>query len=125
MDQGEAFARALAAKDADALKKTLSPTLDFRALTPSRFWEADNAEAVVDDIVLGPWFGDSDCIDDLEAVETSEVGGRRRVAYRLRVSNPEGRFLVEQQAYYDTDGERITWMRILCAGYRPADTGSA
>jgi hypothetical protein len=27
---------------------------------------------------------------------------RERVGYRLAVSNPDGRFLVEQQAYYQT-----------------------
>jgi hypothetical protein len=121
LNTGEAFARAIAAKDADALKKALSPELDFKALTPRRLWEAESADAVVDEIVLGTWFGDTDDIEGLESVETSEVGGRQRVAYRLRVTNPDGRFLVEQQAYYDTDAGRISWMRILCAGYRPAD----
>lgn len=28
-------------------------------------------------------------------------------------------YLVEQQAYYRTDGPRITWMRVLCSGYQP------
>jgi hypothetical protein len=120
MTPGEAFARAIAAKDGDALKKLLSPDLDFKALTPGRFWEADSVEVIVDEVILGSWFDPSDEIEALESVETSKVAERDRVAYRLRIRNPDGVFLVEQQAYYDTDGERIRWLRILCAGYQPA-----
>ena len=120
MTPGEAFARAIAAKDADVLKDLLSPSLDFKALTPGRFWEANSVEAVVDEIILGTWFDPSDNVESLESVETSAVSERNRVAYRLRVRNPDGLFLVEQQAYYDTDEEKIGWLRILCAGYQPA-----
>lgn len=120
MTPGEAFARALAAKDAEALKRIFSPGLDFKALTPSRFWEADSVDAIVDEVILGTWFGPSDEIEMLTSVEVSKLAERDRVAYGLRVRNPDGLFLVEQQAYYDTDGERIRWIRILCAGYQPA-----
>lgn len=120
MTPGEAFARALAAKDAHALKKILSPDLDFKALTPGRFWEADSVDVVVDEVLLGTWFDPSGQIEQLESVETSEVSERDRVAYRLRVRNPEGQFVVEQQVYYESDGDRIRWLRILCAGYQPA-----
>jgi hypothetical protein len=58
--------------------------------------------------------------DELLQVETSRVADRERVGYRLAVSNPDGRFLVEQQAYYETSGGSITWMRVLCSGSRPA-----
>ena len=53
---GEQFVRALAAKDATALKALLHPDIDF----------------------------------------------------------------LEQQAYYETDGDQISWLRIMCAGYQPA-----
>ncbi len=43
--------------------------------------------------------------------------------YRLAVSNPQGSFLVEQQAYYETGAGSITWMRVLCSGYRPVAAG--
>jgi hypothetical protein len=119
MNPGEAFARAIAAKDADTLKTLLSPALDFKALTPGRFWEADSLETVVDEVILGSWFDSTDDIEELESVETSKVAARERVAYRLRVRNTDGLFLVEQQAYYDTESERISWLRILCAGYQP------
>ena len=119
MTQGEAFVRALVAKDADALKKILSPGIDFKALTPGRCWESDSVGQVVDETILGAWFGTSDEIETAVSVETSRLGECHRVAYRLRVRNPDGQFLVEQQAYYNIEDEKISWLRILCAGYQP------
>jgi hypothetical protein len=36
----------------------------------------------------------------------------------MRVRRSGSDYLVEQQAYYSTDGEHITWMRVLCSGYQ-------
>jgi ketosteroid isomerase-like protein len=117
---GERFARAIAAKDAPALHDVLAPDVDFRAMTPGRFWEAATAKQVVDDVILGRWFEPSDRIDALESVESDTVADRERVVYRFHVTNPDGSFLVEQCAYYDvTDDDRISWLRVMCAGYRP------
>lgn len=118
-DVGTRFAEALAAKDRDALLALLHPEVEFRAMTPRRFWEADSATEVVDDILLGTWFEPTDHIDELESVAGGEVVDRNRVGYRLRVTNDDGTSAVEQQAYYDVADGQITWLRIMCAGYRP------
>ena len=115
---GQLFAEALAKKDVPALLDVLDPEVDFRALTPGRFWEACSATALVDDVLLGAWFEGDDHIEALEDVQLGSVADRDRVAYRLRVSNPEGVFLVEQQAYFGVENGRINWLRILCSGYR-------
>ncbi len=119
MTPGEEFVRALVAKDAHGLKELLSPSVDFKALTPGRFWESDSVDEIVDETLLGAWFEPSDEIETVDSVETSKVGDRHRVAYRLRVRNSDGRFVVEQQAYYDVAEGTISWLRILCAGYQP------
>jgi hypothetical protein len=49
--------------------------------------------------------------DDVE--DTHEVG------YRLAITNPDGAHTVEQQAYYRADGDRISYLRVVCSGYRP------
>jgi hypothetical protein len=116
---GEAFVRALARKDRDGLLAVLGPDVEFRAMTPSRFWEADTAVAVVDDVVLGKWFDATDHIDGVEQAAYDRVADRDRLGYRLRVTTPDGTFLVEQQAYYAVDDGRITWLRVMCSGYRP------
>jgi len=74
----------------------------------------------VDDIVLGKWFEPSDHIEELYTVSDEVIADRSHLAYRLRVRNPDGEFLVEQQAYYAAETGTITWMRVLCSGYRPA-----
>jgi hypothetical protein len=33
------------------------------------------------------------------------------------------RALVEQQAYYSATAGRISWMRVICPGFRPAPRG--
>jgi hypothetical protein len=116
---GEKFVTALAAKDADALRAVLDPTVDFGALTPRKHWECDGADDLVDRIVLGTWFDPGDHITEVLHVDTDDVGARHRVGYRLAVTNADGDHVVEQQAYYEADGDRITWLRILCAGYQP------
>jgi hypothetical protein len=117
-DIGQRFAEALAKKDAPGLLDLLDPEVDFRGLTPSRFWEASSATALVDDIILGAWFEADDHIDALEDVQLGAVTDRDRVAYRLRISTPDGVFLVEQQAYVGVGNGRISWLRILCSGFR-------
>ena len=120
-DLGRHFAEALGRKDAAALKALLRPDVEFRAMTPGRFWESDSAAVVVDDILLGRWFEPSDEITELLEVETATVGTRQRVGYRFGVTNSEGSFVVEQQAYIEPDGHQIGWLRVMCAGYQPRD----
>jgi hypothetical protein len=119
---GTEFAHALVERDAPRLSLLFAPEFDLRAMTPNRTWQAQDADGMLA-IVFGHWFEDSDRIDSLEHLETDGFADRERVGYRLSVSNAEGRFLVEQQAYLSAgEGEnegKIAWMRMLCSGYRP------
>lgn len=115
---GERFARALAAKDHAALRGLLADPVDFQALTPRRHWQATAPGDVVDEVILGTWFGAGDDIEALESLSSDRLPGREHVSYLLRVRNAAGEHLVEQQAYYNTEGERISWMRVLCSGYQ-------
>ncbi len=118
MELGKEFVRSLAAKDAVRLKGTLEPQIDFKAMTPSRFWESDSANEVVDDFMLSRWFKPTDSIEALEHLEATSVGARQRVAYRMRVRRDGDVFVVEQQAYFDVEQDRMSWLRIMCAGYQ-------
>ena len=115
---GAAFASALAAKDFDRVRELLHPEVDFRGLTPSRDWQAADAETVIGE-VLQQWFEESDEIEELEKVETDAFADRERVGYRFRVRNPEGLFTVEQQVYIGERDGRIGWRRSVCSGFRP------
>jgi hypothetical protein len=115
---GAEFARALAVKDFPRISELLDPEIDFRGLTPKRVWEASGPDAVVSG-ALRCWFKDSDVIERLDRLELDEVADRQRVGYRFMVHNPDGRFVVEQQAYLSQRDGRIHWMRVLCSGFRP------
>jgi hypothetical protein len=117
---GSSFAAALARKDFDRIRGLLHPEVDFRGLTPRRFWEAEEPEGVVSG-ALRQWFEDSDEILELLHVETDAFADRERVGYRFLVRNPEGLFEVEQQAYIGERDGRIGWMRVLCSGFRPVE----
>ena len=120
---GERFARALAARDDAALGALLADRIDFQALTPGRHWQAATSREVIEEIILGHWFGTGNHIQELRSVTTGQVSEREHVAYRLRVGRSGSDYLVEQQAYYSTDGPQITWMRVLCSGYQTLREG--
>jgi hypothetical protein len=120
---GVRFAETVAAKDAAALPEILTGSLDFRAMTPGRVWDAGDPQAVAD-ILFDHWFEPTDTIEELLATSTATVADRRHLSYRLRVRNADGLHLVEQQAYFMIDDEarpdaKINWMRVMCSGFRP------
>jgi hypothetical protein len=114
-----AFGQAVAAKDQAAVLELLHPEVDFHAMTPRRFWDADGPGDVV--AAIAHWFGDGDVIEDVEMVETTAFADRERVGYRFRIRNEDGLHLVEQQAYLSERDGRIGWLRVMCSGYRPID----
>jgi hypothetical protein len=116
---GSDFARALAAKDSGRLRELVHPEIDFRGLTPSRAWEASDPDELMS-LLFDKWFEDKDEITGIESVESDEVADRERVGYRFSVTNPDGDFLVEQQAYLEERDGRIAWMRVVCSGFRPS-----
>lgn len=117
---GERFARALASKDRAGMCALLTDPVDFQALTPGKHWQATEP-GQVGDVILGTWFGPGDDIEAALAFSNSSLPGRERVSYQLRVRNADGVYVVEQQAYYNTEGGRISWLRVLCSGYLPAE----
>jgi hypothetical protein len=118
---GERFARALADKDAAELKTLLRSDVDFRAMTPGKFWEPSGVDAIVDETMLGTWFAPDRQITEVLAVDSDRVGSLDRVGYRFKVRRPDGEFVIEQQAYLETQDSQISWLRIMCSGFLPID----
>jgi len=116
-DLGERFAYAIAAQDAAALKALLAPNVSFRALTPGKFWDGEDADQVIDGVILGKWFPPERSITAIVSVARGTVGAVDHVAYRFRARLPDGDFVIEQQAYLKTEGDRICWLQILCSGF--------
>ena len=115
MTPGEEFAKALAAKDEAGVRAVTTPDLDFRAMTPGRFWEAHDHDELVE-ILFGSWLEPSDEVVALLATSTGEVSTRSHVAYRLHLRDANGESLMEQQMYYNVTDGRISWARVMCSG---------
>lgn len=116
----ERFVQALARHDRQGLLEVLAPDVDFRGMTPERFWESGVATDVVDRVLFA-WFEEKDVVEEVLAVARDWVVDRERIGYRFAVRNPDGRHVVEQQAYLVVTDGRIGWLRLLCSGYRPVD----
>jgi hypothetical protein len=115
---GSDYARALADKDADRVRELLHPEIDFKAVTPRKAWEANDADGVLS-VLFENWFGDTCEIRTLDRVESDAFADRERIGYRFSATKPEGDFVVEQQAYLGEQDGRICWMMVACSGFRP------
>lgn len=121
LELGRTFAQSLASKDFATIEGLLHPKLTFRGLTPGKaryLWESHEPHSVITDI-LQQWFEETDRIDSLLKLEVDRVADRNRVSYRFSISNPDGKFVVEQQAYYSVADGKISWMSVVCSGPRP------
>ena len=116
---GEQFVRAFTARDRTGLSGLLADSIDFRGLTPGRYWEGTTSREVVDEILLGHWIDDTDRVTEVISIATGRVADREHVAYRFRLENAGVSYIAEQQAYYMVSGGRISWLRMLCSGPRP------
>lgn len=109
---------AVVARDFERARGLLDPGIDFRAMTPSRIWEADGPAEV--EGVLRAWLADPDEeIDDVEATAPETIEDTQRVGWRVRGRGADGPFVFEQQAYLRETGGRIGWLRVMCSGTRP------
>jgi hypothetical protein len=116
----ESLVEGLVAQDFAELGGAFAADACLRALLPAGLREWAGAEAIAR--VFARWFGDTEDFELIEAT-VSEVGGRLRLHWRLRLRAERlgaGWFTVEQQAYADTDESgRIARIDLLCTGYRP------
>jgi ketosteroid isomerase-like protein len=112
------FLDAIVCRDLSRVQSLIAQDIDFRAMTPSRIWEAERPADVRE--VLRTWFEHPERdIEGVETIETSSVADTLRVGWRVRGQGSDGPFLYEQQAYVREQNGRIVWLRIMCSGPRP------
>jgi len=116
---GEQFVDAFTARDRTGLYNLLADSIDFRGLTPGRYWEGTTSREVVDEILLGHWLDESDHVTELISVSSGRVVDCEHIAYRFRLENAGVSYIAEQQAYFTVSGGRIDWLRMLCSGAQP------
>ena len=92
------FVEAILARDFSRARGFLHPDIDFRAMTPTRVWEADGPAGVED--VLRAWFEHPDrAVERVEPTEPASVEDTLRVGWRVHGTDADGPFIYEQQAY--------------------------
>jgi hypothetical protein len=119
-----ALVDAIVVRDFERAVALLHPDIDFRAMTPSRVWEADGPGGV--EAVLREWLDDPD--EDVAAIEATEpvaIEGTVRVGWVVHISDGGGPHVFEQQAYVRERDGRIAWMRVMCSGWIALTESSA
>jgi hypothetical protein len=114
---GVRLAAAIEVRDRTALRNLFATPVQFRAVTPRRFWDAETPTDVAD-IVLGTWFDESKQITHLSRVEDDTVGEVSKITYRMSVATESGPTVIEQVAYYSVHDDRITHVRLVCSGFQ-------
>lgn len=116
---GEALVDRLMAGDASGAAALLSPDVQFRAVTPKKFFELAGRDDVM--AAFDRWFR-AGWREALESFAADAVGPRQHMTYRVRWSDEYcRRFVFEQHVYYEADGSGITWVELLCSGHIGVD----
>ena len=84
------MARAIADQDATRLRALFATPVIFRAITPRRFFDAETAVEVVDEIILGRWFDPGKTVTEVIALDDERGGRRQRVSFRMAVELASG-----------------------------------
>jgi hypothetical protein len=114
----EGFLDAVVARDFGAARERLHPEIDFRAMTPSRIWEADGP-AEIEQILRG-WLADPDEeIHAIEPIAGTTIEDTARFGWLVHGSDADGPFTFEQLAYVRERDGQIAWLRVMCSGPRP------
>lgn len=117
------FVDAILARDFSRARGFLNADIDFRAMTPSRVWEADDSAGV--EKVLRAWFEHPDRhVERVAPTEPASIADTLRVGWRVYGHGADGPFVYEQQAYTREEDDRVCWLRIMCCGPRPAGSVS-
>lgn len=116
---GARFAAAIEVHDRTALRDLFATPVEFRAVTPRRFWDAETPTDVAD-IVLGTWFDGGKQVMHVSLVEDDTVGDLSKISYRMSVATESGPTVIEQVAYYAVQDDRISHLRLVCSGFRSA-----
>jgi len=118
MHLGEILVEAIVAHDWDRIAALFEVDARFRAVVPQDTPFRDRTGPAEVAAQFRRWFGDAD-VTELVTSSVEPMEDRLRVSYRIHEHEPDGWYVVEQQAYI-TPGERgIAFLNLVCSGFRP------
>ena len=108
----------IVAHDWAAIADCFEPDARLRAVVPQEnpFRDRVGAQEAADQIRR--WFGDAD-VTELVSSSVEPMGDRVHVAYRIHEHEPDGWYLVEQQAFITPGEGGIAFLNLVCSGFRP------
>jgi hypothetical protein len=115
--EGREFIDAIVAHDWDRIARCFEPDAHFRAVVPNENPFRDRTGGDEARAQIQRWFGDAD-ITELVSSTVEPMGDRVHIAYRIREHEPDGWYLVEQQAFITPGKTGIAFMNLVCSGFR-------
>jgi hypothetical protein len=112
------FVDALTRRDFNALQESLAQNVRVRLLLPRRVEEIDSAAAARSRIE--GWFGAATEFEVLSAGD-EELGHRRRLHWRFRLTREAGPELIEQVAFADAGENGVERIDLVCSGFLPEE----
>src|SRR3954453_17419512 len=114
---GRAFIDAIVARDWDRIEACFEPNATFRGLVPKANPLRERKGGADAAAQMRSWFGDAD-VTELVDSTVEAMGDRVHIAYRIHEHEPDGWYLVEQQAYITPGDRGIAFKHLLCSGFR-------
>ena len=116
--EARAFVDAIVRHDWDRIAACFAPESHFRAVVPNESPFRDRLGGSEAAAQIQRWFGDAD-ITELVSSVIEAMGDRVHVAYRIHEHEPDGWYLVEQQAFITPSASGFAFMNLVCSGFRP------
>lgn len=116
---GREFIAAIETRDWERLAASFAPDVVFRAVVPSDvpFREHRGPEAAT--VQIARWFKDAD-VHRLVDSQVDVLADRLHIRYRIHGREDGEWFLVEQQAFATLNLGVISYLNLVCSGFRPA-----
>ena len=118
-DLGSQYVQAVSQGDITRLHDLFSEDIVFLAATQGDSWHTIGWPET--EKALHELYPPGEKVSEVVRVDHHDVPGRYRISYRLRGHKLEyGPFEYEHQVYYNTEGNKINRLRVLCSGiYEP------
>lgn len=113
------FVDAIVAQDREALLALMAPRVRMRGMAPGRTWDSSDAETLVDEVLLGDFFGPQTEITGLTWADTGHVQDVNSASYQVQMRKDGVDMECVQHTFFDVEAGRIHGLHLLCSGFLP------
>lgn len=114
---GRRFLDHLVRGDREALLRLMAPEVRFRAVAPGRHWESHDPIEIVDDILLGDFFGPDVVIEKLHSAGFGAVADINSASYFVQMRHGHQRQKCQQHLFMDVRAGVVRSIHLSCTGF--------